>query len=117
MNMHFIHHHILSHSASLSLTVACIGKLELQIPWKKLTKDPLVVMVDDVYVVLEPDLDTHYDREKALMRDRKEKEKKIKDYEEAAKKRKQKESECLASMAVISILISCCFSNYTSLEV
>ena len=73
-----------------------IGKLELQIPWKKLTKDPLVVTVDDVYVVLEPDLDTHYDPQKELKRERTAKEKKIKDYEEAAKKRKQKESECLS---------------------
>ena len=70
-----------------------LGKLELKIPWKKLTKDPLVVTIDDVYVVLEPDLDMHYDPEKALKRQRKEKEKKIKDYEEAAKKRKLKESE------------------------
>ena len=69
------------------------GKLELKIPWKKLTKDPLVVSIDDVYVVLEPDLDMHYDPEKALKRRRKEKEKKIKDYEEAAKKKKLKESE------------------------
>ena len=69
------------------------GKLELKIPWKKLTKDPLVVSIDDVYVVLEPDLDMHYDPEKALKRQRKEKEKKIKDYEEAAKKKKLKESE------------------------
>ena len=70
-----------------------VGKLELQIPWKKLTKDPLVVTVDDVYVVLEPDLDTHYDPERDLKRQRKAKEKRIKDYEEAAKKRKLKESE------------------------
>ena len=69
------------------------GKLELKIPWKKLTKDPLVVSIDDVYVILEPDLDMHYDPEKALKRQRKEKEKKIKDYEEAAKKRKLKESK------------------------
>lgn len=58
-----------------------------------MTKDPLVVTVDDVYVVLEPDFDTHYDPEKDLKRRRKAKEKRIKDYEEAAKKRKLKESE------------------------
>lgn len=48
-----------------------------------------------MYVVLEPDLDTHYDPEKELKRQRKTKEKRIKDYEEAAKKRKQKESESI----------------------
>ena len=58
-----------------------------------MTKDPLVVTVDDVYVVLEPDLDMHYDPERDLKRQRKAKEKRIKDYEEAAKKRKLKESE------------------------
>lgn len=32
------------------------GKLEMQIPWKRLTKDPLVVMIDEIYVIVEPDI-------------------------------------------------------------
>lgn len=91
----------------------------MKIPWKKLTKDPLVVMVDDVYVVVEPDLDATYDPEKDLKRQRKAKEKKIKEYEEAAKKRKLKESECArslthlsrAAVSLVCVIISSFFSR------
>ena len=31
-----------------------LGKLELKIPWKHLTKEPLYVEIDDVYVVVGP---------------------------------------------------------------
>ncbi len=32
------------------------GKLEMQIPWKRLTKDPLVIIVDEVYVIIGPNI-------------------------------------------------------------
>ena len=33
-----------------------IGKLELKIPWKNLTRDPLSVTIDEVYVVVGPNI-------------------------------------------------------------
>ena len=33
-----------------------LGKLELQIPWKRLTKDSIHVMIDEMYVILGPNL-------------------------------------------------------------
>jgi vacuolar protein sorting-associated protein 13A/C len=74
-----------------------IGKLELKIPWKNLTRDPLSVTIDEVYVVVGPNIDTHYDAERDLKRKRKEKEKKIEKFEEAAKKKKKKEKEAKKS--------------------
>ena len=34
----------------------CPGKLEMKIPWKRLTKDPLVITIDEVYVILGPNI-------------------------------------------------------------
>ncbi len=36
------------------------GKLEMQIPWKKLTKDPLVITINDVFVIVEPNIGMEY---------------------------------------------------------
>ena len=41
-------------AAPLSVT----GQLELFIPWKRLTKDPLIVKIEDVYAIVTPDLCT-----------------------------------------------------------
>ena len=40
----------------LCLTCIYVGKLELKIPWKHLTREPLYVTIDEVYVVVGPNI-------------------------------------------------------------
>ena len=42
--------------ACVNVCDVCVtaGKLELKIPWKNLTKDPLYVTIDEVYIVVGP---------------------------------------------------------------
>jgi hypothetical protein len=33
-----------------------LGKLEMQIPWKRLTKDQITVTIDEIYIIVGPDI-------------------------------------------------------------
>ncbi|CAM9941979.1 unnamed protein product, partial [Sphacelaria rigidula] len=54
----------------VALRHGTIGRLEIRIPWKKLGKDPVVVVIDRVFLVVEPkfewDADAVKRREKAV---------------------------------------------------
>ena len=41
---------------SLNVCLCIAGKLEMQIPWKRLTKDPLVITIDEVYIIVGPNI-------------------------------------------------------------
>ena len=34
----------------------CPGTIELNVSWKRLTKDPIDVLIDEVFIVVGPDL-------------------------------------------------------------
>eukprot|EP00731_Ephydatia_muelleri_P024429 Em0016g700a len=77
----------------LKIKKSYIGQLELFIPWKRLTKDPLIVKIEDVYAIVAPDLSVHYDAEAERTRLMKEKAKKIKKLKEASNKLKKKDKD------------------------
>ena len=46
---------------SIDMMLFCAGKLDLKIPWKRLTKDPLVITIDEIYVILVPNIGMRFD--------------------------------------------------------
>ena len=55
--IHFLFIHSLTHSFTHSLTHSLIsGSIKMKIPWKSLGKDPIVVGIDELYVIVTPKL-------------------------------------------------------------
>eukprot|EP01035_Chromulina_nebulosa_P017158 gene17158-22672_t len=56
--------------APVTLTHGVIGRLEIRIPWGNLSSEPMVVIIDRVYLLLEPkyewDSDRQENREQAI---------------------------------------------------
>jgi vacuolar protein sorting-associated protein 13A/C len=70
-----------------------VEEITLKVPWKKLAREPTIVTVTGVYLVVAPDTVGTYDVAKEKKNEKEAKTKKLKELEEARKKKKAKEKD------------------------
>lgn len=85
----------------ININHVLLGQLLLKIPWKSLYTSPTIISVEDIFILVQPNLQVHYDAEKEEKMKYESKKKEIEKIEAAKKAEEEK-----------GILIKCLRSVY-----